>query len=257
MMAKAPAQPGLPASAVGLMPLTEIHDFNQRNRDCWVRAKAATVAEGSRVLDMGAGTCLYRPLFSHCDYKTHDFKKYEGAEKHGGTSAYGHIDYVSEILAIPAPDQSFDVILCTEVLEHVPEPIQVLKEISRLLRPGGRAFITAPLGSGLHQLPFHFYGGYTPEWYKRFCTEAGMEAIEITPNGGFFKHLGQECSRAASIYGQNPKLHGPESADLIKLLVEILPRLFFDLDDKCFDERFTVGYFVEAVKMGNSIRAIH
>ena len=245
------------APAPRALPLADIHDFNQRARDRWVRAKAATVAEGSRVLDMGAGTCLYRPLFSHCDYKTHDFKKYEGAEKHGGTSTYGNIDYVSEILAIPAPEHSFDVILCTEVLEHVPEPIKVLKEISRLLRPGGRAFITAPLGSGLHQLPFHFYGGYTPEWYKRFCTEAGMEAIEITPNGGFFKHLGQECNRAASIYGQNPKLHGPESADLIKLLVEILPRLFFDLDDKCFDERFTVGYFVEAVKMGNSIRAIH
>ena len=253
----APPHTAPPVLNSGVLPLDEIHDFNQRCRDRWIQAKAYSVPAASRVLDMGAGTCLYRPLFSHCDYKTHDFKKYEGVEKHGGTSAYGQIDYVSEILAIPAPDQSFDVILCTEVLEHVPEPIQVLKEISRLLRPGGRAFITAPLGSGLHQLPFHFYGGYTPEWYKRFCTEAGMQAIEITPNGGFFKHLGQECNRAASIYGQNPKLHGPESADLIKLLVEILPRLFFDLDDKCFDERFTVGYFVEAVKMGNSIRAIH
>jgi len=240
-----------------ILPLAEIHDFNQRSRDRWVQAKAGTVPAAARVLDIGAGTCLYRPLFSHCDYKTHDFKEYEGAEKHGGISTYGHIDFVSDVLAIPAPDHSFDIILCTEVLEHVPEPIRVLKEISRLLRPGGRAFITAPLGSGLHQMPFHFYGGYTPEWYKRFCREAGMEATENTPNGGFFKHLGQECNRAASIYGKNPKLHGPESADLIKLLVEILPRLFFDLDDKCFDERFTVGYFVEAVKMGNLTRAVH
>lgn len=234
-------------------PLVEIHDFNQRNRDRWVQSKAYTVSPASRVLDVGAGTCLYRPLFSHCDYKTHDFKKYEGAEKHGGTSKYGQIDYVSEILAIPAPDHSFDVILCTEVLEHVPEPIKVLREISRLLKPGGRAFITAPLGSGLHQLPFHFYGGYTPEWYKRFCKEAGMEAIEVTPNGGFFKHLAQECARAASIYAENSKLHGPEAADIHKLLAESLPRLFFEFDDKCFDERFTVGYFVEAVKVGNLV----
>lgn len=236
-----------------VLPLAEIHDFNQRCRDRWMQTKAYTVPSASRVLDMGAGTCLYRPLFSHCDYKTHDFKKYEGAEKHGGTSNYGQIDYVSEILAIPAPDHSFDIILCTEVLEHVPEPIKVLREISRLLRPGGRAFITAPLGSGLHQLPFHFYGGYTPEWYKRFCKEAGMAAIEITPNGGFFKHLAQECARAASIYSQNPKLHGPEAADIHKLLAESLPRLFFEFDDKCFDERFTVGYFVEAVKVGNLV----
>jgi len=234
-----------------VLPLAEIHDFNQRCRDRWIQTKAYTVPAASRVLDMGAGTCLYRPFFSHCDYKTHDFKKYEGAEKHGGTSTYGHIDYVSEILAIPAPDKSFDVILCTEVLEHVPEPIKVLKEISRLLKPGGRVFITAPLGSGLHQLPFHFYGGYTPEWYKRFCKEAGMAAIEITPNGGFFKHLAQECARAASIYSQNSQLHGPEAADIQKLLIESLPRLFFEFDDKCFDERFTVGYFVEAIKVEN------
>ena len=246
--AKVGPPPATPLAAAGVLPLDEIHDFNQRSRDRWVQAKAATVPVGARVLDMGAGTCLYRPLFAHCDYKTHDFKQYEGNEKHGGTSAYCKIDYVSEILAIPAPDQSFDVILCTEVLEHVPEPIKVLKEISRLLRPGGRAFITAPLGSGLNQLPFHFYGGYTPEWYKRFSQEAGMEAIEITPNGGFFKHLAQECARAAGIYAQNSSVHGPESADLYKLLRESLPRLLFNLDDKCFDGRFTVGYFVETVK---------
>jgi|GEM_PF-786031 len=238
----------LPPPAAGLMPLAEIHDFNQRARDRWVKEKASTVPAGSRVLDMGAGTCLYRPLFAHCDYKTHDFKQYEGAEKHGGTSAYGRIDYVSEILAIPAPDHSFDVILCTEVLEHVPEPIKVLREISRLLRPGGRAFVTAPLGSGLHQLPFHFYGGYTPEWYRRFSAEAGMTATEITPNGGFFKHLAQECARAGGLYAQKPELHGPEAKELYQLLVENLPRLFYGLDDKCFDERFTVGYFVEVNK---------
>jgi glycosyltransferase involved in cell wall biosynthesis/predicted SAM-dependent methyltransferase len=249
-----PAPAALPAlhlpatAAFSTLPLADIHDFNQRSRDRWVTAKAATVPAGARVLDMGAGTCLYRPLFAHCDYRTHDFKQYEGSEKHGGTSAYGHIDYVSEILAIPAPDQSFDVILCTEVLEHVPEPIKVLQEISRLLKPGGRAFITAPLGSGLHQLPFHFYGGYTPEWYKRFTNDAGMDAVEITPNGGFFKHLAQECARAASLYAKKPELHGPGAQELFNLLSEGLPRLFFGLDEKCFDERFTVGYFVEAVK---------
>lgn len=242
----AKAAPTAPAAAV--LPLAEIHDFNQRSRDRWVQAKAATIPAGSRVLDIGAGTCLYRPLFAHCEYKTHDFMQYEGAEKHGGTSAYGKIDYVSEILAIPVPDHSFDVILCTEVLEHVPEPIKVLKEISRILRPGGRALITAPLGSGLHQLPFHFYGGYTPEWYRRFSKEAGLEATEITPNGGFFKHLAQECVRAANHVANNRELHGPDVNELHKLLVESLPRLFFAMDDKCFDERFTVGYFVEVVK---------
>ncbi|MEI8312299.1 MAG: glycosyltransferase, partial [Verrucomicrobiota bacterium] len=241
------AQP-VPDSKMDLIPLAEIHDFNQRARDRWVQGKATSVPAGSRVLDVGAGTCLYQPLFAHCDYKTHDFAQYKGI-KHGGGTGYGHIDYVSDILAIPVPDASFDVILCTEVLEHVPEPIKVLEEIARILRPGGRAFVTAPLGSHLHQLPFHFYGGYTPEWYKRFGAACGLDPIEITPNGGFFKHLAQECARAAYMYSQQTNLHGSDAAEIHKLLSDSMPRFFFELDDKCFDEKCTVGFQVEFVKV--------
>jgi predicted O-linked N-acetylglucosamine transferase (SPINDLY family)/glycosyltransferase involved in cell wall biosynthesis/SAM-dependent methyltransferase len=246
----AEAQPG-PDSNPDLIPLAEIHDFNQLARDRWVRGKAQSVPAGSRVLDVGAGTCLYRPLFAHCDYKTHDFAQYEGV-KHGGGTGYGNIDYVSDILAIPVPDASFDVILCTEVLEHVPEPIKVLAEIARILRPGGRAFVTAPLGSHLHQLPFHFYGGYTPEWYKRFGAACGLNPIEITPNGGFFKHLAQECARAAYMYSQQTNLHGSDAAEIHKLLSDSMPRFFFELDDKCFDEKCTVGFQVEFIKGAHS-----
>ncbi|PWB44012.1 MAG: hypothetical protein C3F12_12300 [Candidatus Methylomirabilota bacterium] len=231
------------------LPLDEIHDFNQRARDRWIAAKARAVPAGARVLDLGAGTCPYRPLFAHCDYKTHDFKKYIGDEKLGGAKDYGHIDYVSDITAIPVPDQSFDVIVCTEVLEHVSRPIEVIREISRILRPRGRAFITAPLGSGLHQLPYHFYGGFTPEWYRHFCPQCGLEVGEVVSNGGFFKLLAQECARVAGTWPQHQHLHGSEGDALRHLFSELLPRYLFALDDKCFMDKFTVGYHVEAVKM--------
>src|SRR5674476_1266665 len=54
------------------------------------------------------------------------------------------IDLVSDITAIPAPDASFDAILCSEVLEHVPEPTHALDEFTRLLKPGGVLILTAP-----------------------------------------------------------------------------------------------------------------
>ncbi len=229
------------------LPLPEIHGFNQRERDRWMAAKAATVPAGSRVLDVGAGTCPYRPLFAHCDYRTHDFMQYEGV-KLGGTAQYGQIDYVSDVKRIPAPDGHFDVILCTEVLEHVPEPIEALREMARLLRPGGRLLVSAPLGSGLHQLPFHYYGGYTPGWYQQFGTGFGLDVREITPNGGFFKHLAQECARVAWTLPEHRHLHGGDADALQQFFGETLPRYLFALDERHPMPQFTVGHHVEAVK---------
>ncbi|MGE5458631.1 MAG: FkbM family methyltransferase [Methanococcaceae archaeon] len=227
--------------------LEEIHNFNQNDRDSWVKAKALTVSSGSKVLDVGAGTCPYRSLFKHCVYETHDFMRYEGA-KLGGSNEYGKIDYVSDINNIPVENNSYDVILCTEVLEHVPEPIEALREMSRIVKPGGRILITAPLGSGLHQLPFHYYGGYSPGWYRHFSTKLGLEVNEITPNGGFFKLLAQECARVAWTFGEHAELHGEQKEFIFNLFNEFLPTYLYKMDDKCFIDQFTVGYHVELMK---------
>jgi len=235
---------GLNAST---LPLDEIHNFNQRSRDRWVREKAAAVAPGLRVLDVGAGTCPYRALFSHCEYRTHDFKKYKGV-KLGNTTEYGTIDYESEITKIPVPDQSFDVVLCTEVLEHVPEPLEAVREMMRILKPGGCLLLTAPLGSGLHQLPFHFYGGYTPEWYRYAAQKFGFEINEISPNGGYFKLLAQECGRLAWTMEDHCNLHGPNVELIRKLFGEWLPRYLFGLEQQKCVEQFTVGYHVAMTK---------
>ena len=229
------------------LPLDEIQNFNQRSRNQWVREKAGALAPGLRILDVGAGTCPYRPLFAHCEYRTHDFKKYKGV-KLGNTTNYGHIDYESEITKIPVPDQSFDVVLCTEVLEHVPEPIEAVREMIRILKPGGRLFLTAPLGSGLHQLPFHFYGGYTPEWYCYVAQKFGSEITEISPNGGFFKLLAQECGRVAWTINDHRSLHGPNAEWIVKLFGEWLPRYLFGLEEQKRIEQFTVGYHVAMTK---------
>ncbi|MBI5865088.1 MAG: methyltransferase domain-containing protein [Planctomycetes bacterium] len=227
-------------------------NFNARNRDKWVERMAASVPAGARVLDVGAGACPYKPLFSHCRYFSHDFCQYEGtaAGPLRERWEYGRIDYVGDITAIPAESESFDVILCTEVLEHVPEPIAAIREMVRLLRPGGRLLLSAPLGSGLHQQPHHYYGGYTPHFYRKFLGDAGLEIVAISPNGGFYRHLLQELRRAAELIQKHRRYSRWHPAYWLLQVGfrTLLPKWLARLDDEQLIEEFTVGYHVEARK---------
>lgn len=232
-------------------PLDAVHDFNKRARDAWVADKAAAVPAGGRVLDVGAGSCPYRPLFSHTRYEAHDFKAYEGyLDESRAEGLYGQIDHVSDVLELPVAPNVYDYALCTEVLEHVPEPIGAVGEMARVLRPGGIMLVTAPLGSGLHQEPYHFYGGYTPHWYRMVAGRFGLSVLEITPNGGFHAHLAQECARVAWTMGQHPGVHTPHEQAVARLVSDLLARYFHSLDARHFDASFTVGYHVALRKDG-------
>jgi ubiquinone/menaquinone biosynthesis C-methylase UbiE len=230
--------------------------YNPRNRDMWVAEQAATVPPGSKVLDVGAGSAPYRALFAGCDYRTQDFSQLRDDQlRYGG---YSPIDFVSDADAIPVPDASFDVVLCTEVLEHVPEPVAVVREFGRIVAPGGRLILTAPLGSGIHQEPYHFYGGYTPYWYQRFLKQAGFESIVVTANAGTLRHVAQETIRfvrmtrpfgfAAPWYCQ--LLWLPFWLTLAPILALGVPLAAMLLDRFDREQRFTIGYHVTAVRAG-------
>jgi SAM-dependent methyltransferase len=65
------------------------------------------------------------------------------------------------------PDNSFDVIVCTEVLEHVANPFAAVAEINRMLKSGGHAYITTPFN-------FRIHGPLPDNW--RF-TEHGLRQL--------------------------------------------------------------------------------
>ncbi len=228
--------------------------FNLRNRDRWVAAQAARLSRGKHVLDVGAGSAPYRGLFSHCVYRTQDFVALRPDQLRGGN--YGQIDYVCDAKAILVPDASFDVVLCTEVLEHHAEPILLIHEFARILSDGGILLLTAPLGSGIHQEPHHFYGGYTPFWYRKILTEAGFDGIVIEANAGSLRHFAQESIRFVRM--TRPfALNMPFIAELCwipiwlllaPVLAGVVPLAAKLLDRFDNEKRFTVGYHVYAEK---------
>ncbi len=227
-------------------------NFNRLARDRWVASVARRLPEGTRLLDVGAGTCRYRSLCRHCTSTAPDVAQYTG--QHMGVTRqvwhYGQLDCVSDAASIPVEDSCFDAVLCTEVLEHVPEPIKVLHEIARILRPGGQAFISAPLGSGLHQQPYHFYGGFTPYFYRHFLDTVGLEVQTIMPNGRFFRLLLQEINRGVVIaIAHRPyPIYHPLRWLLRALVSYPVVRWLNHLDDTLPVDEFTVGYHVEALK---------
>ena len=233
---------------------SELLAFNVVRRDRWIAAQAARLPAGARVLDVGAGSCPYRQLFAHCKYAAQDLAPLHQAQLRFG--AYGSIDYRCDATAIPVPDASFDAVLCTEMLEHHPEPVKVVREMARILAPGGRLMLTAPLGSGIHQEPYHYYGGYTPFWYEKFLEEAGFEELRIEANEGTLRHCAQECIRFAQITRpfalRMPLalelLWIPFWLSLLPMLVFIVPLLCKLLDRFDREKRFTVGYHVTAVR---------
>lgn len=84
---------------------------------------------------------------------------------------------------IPLPDNSFDTVILSDVLEHVPEPELLIKEVGRLLAPSGNALISVPFFYWLHEDP-HDYYRYTKFALSRFVELSGLKVIELTPIGG-------------------------------------------------------------------------
>jgi len=167
----------------------------------WVRNALSKIPAGSRLLDAGAGELRFKPDCGHLEYVAQDFGQYHGKGDEGlqtGNWDNDRLDIVSDITAIPVPDASFDAILCTEVLEHVPDAVAALSEFTRILRPGGFLLVTAPFASLTHFAPYHFCG-YNKYWYQHHLPRLGFQIEELEHNGSWFHFIAQELRRSRFI----------------------------------------------------------
>lgn len=150
----------------------------------------------TRVLDVGAGEQPYRELFSHVNYMTSDWAN----SVHPGAR---HVDFVAPADNLPIPDCSFDAVISTQVLEHVAEPADVLREMHRVLVPGGRIYITLPLAWELHEEPFDFYR-YTRYGISHLLRVTGFTQIDARPRNDCFTTIAQLMRNTPAAMGSAP-----------------------------------------------------
>jgi len=146
----------------------------------FLKRASSETPDGAMVLDAGAGDGRYSVHFEHANYEAADICELE--------RNYDKIKYQCDLTDIPVEDERFDVVVCTQVLEHVPEPLAVLKELSRVLKPGGTLYISAPLYYPEHEVPYDFFR-YTQFGWKHLLNQASYEIKTIEWLEGYLQTL--------------------------------------------------------------------
>lgn len=95
-----------------------------------------------------------------------------------------HLDIVADLNEpLPLDSSNFDTVILSDVLEHIREPQQLMGEIFRVLKPGGKLIMNVPYFYWLHEEPYDYYR-YTKHALKYLAEKAGMEVLEIESLGG-------------------------------------------------------------------------
>jgi SAM-dependent methyltransferase len=193
------------------------------------RAFAAALEPGARVLDAGAGELQYAPLFERHRYVAIDL----GVGDTGW--AYDRLDAVARLEQLPFSDASFDACLNIVTLEHVTDPARVLREIARVLRPGGVLLLVTPLEWEEHQAP-HDYYRYTRYGIEHLLTAAGLRVRELRAAGGLFRVLARRL------------LNAGQTMPVLMPLVAVPALMLPSLDRFDSERRFTLGHICTAYR---------
>lgn len=187
---------------------------NQYEREEFVASALRSIPAGSLILDAGCGGQKYRKYCEHLQYRGQDFGQFTRDEKpmlgacDAGTGPYeyGQLDYVGDIWDIKEEAETFDAILCTEVFEHIPFPIETVKEFQRLLKKDGVLILTAPSNSIRHMDPYFFYTGFSDRWYQKLLPDNGFFIERLEAQGDYYSWLSVELWRTATTHSILAKL---------------------------------------------------
>jgi len=140
----------------------------------WLQTQALEAGKGYRVLDVGCGPKPYYPFFAE------RAREYVGVDVVAQPAA----DLVGRVEELPVEDAAFDVVLCTQVLEHCDDPAQAVRELRRVTAPGGRVLASTHGVQVYHPSPQDYWRWTQAGLERLFGEGAEWESVEVSPGAG-------------------------------------------------------------------------
>jgi SAM-dependent methyltransferase len=190
-------------------------------------AEAPRASDGAVALDLGSDKCPYRELLESRGYavKTLDLTLDSGADYAGTAESTG------------LPSESFELVLCTQVIEHCMNPWRALAEAFRILKPGGSLIVSAPHVWFYHPHPTDHWR-FTQEGLVQLCRDAGFDPTALLSQGGSVLALFQVMNFLS--YGVLGRMGAPlyAAANLLGSAVDrAVPNELFCVNFACLARR--------------------
>jgi len=128
------------------------------------------------IIDVGGGRSKYKKILKCNSYISTDIEDRIGD---------GAVVIADANVTLPFNDATANLVICTEVLEHLHSPLNAVEEMARILKPGGKIVLTVPFLWPEHEAPVDFYR-YTQWGVTHLLTTAGFEDITLTNTNGFW-----------------------------------------------------------------------
>jgi SAM-dependent methyltransferase len=140
----------------------------------WLQREAAARPGPYRVLDVGCGVKPYYPFFAEraSEYVGVDVVENPAADLEGAAES------------LPVEDASFDLVLCNQVLEHANDPPQAIRELRRVVAPGGRVLASTHGVQVYHPAPVDLWRWTHAGLDRLFRDNASWSSVTVTPASG-------------------------------------------------------------------------
>jgi SAM-dependent methyltransferase len=219
------------------------------------------IKKGNCVFDIGCGNKPYEKYIRElikCDIETLNNVNGRVSDYYVGCdvvqSSEKKVDIICDATNIPVESSSYDIVICTQVIEHIFDHTKVFEEAHRLLKPNGFFIVSGSFVWGMHEVPYDFYR-FTKYGFRQLLKNTGFTIKEEKASGGKFAVLGQILLQILYIP------HKPHNNFFQRKFYTLMRRcmnyfcnhFLLMIDQKCKDEdAYTLNYVYVGEKCNNN-----